>query len=67
MPYDCCRVTGHLDICRLLIDKGAQMEQKTGVATLLRFIWLLWKAALRLFAYCVIVVQMLRHASRWMG
>ena len=62
---DTCLMTaaynGHLDICRLLIDKGAQVEAKDSDDGL-RFIMLLLEATLTLFASCVIVEQMLRHA-----
>jgi ankyrin repeat protein len=56
---------GHLAICRLLIDKGAQVEAKdSGGWTPLHYA--AFKATLRLFASCVIVEQMLRHAIIWM-
>jgi hypothetical protein len=50
----------NIDICRLLIDKEAQLEAK-GMAGLRFNILLLWKATLRLFAFYVIEVQILRR------
>ena len=50
----------NLDICRLMIDKGAQVEAKKVVAEL-RFIRLLHTTALRLFVSFVIMERMLRH------
>jgi hypothetical protein len=52
---------GYLDICGLLIDKGAQIEAKESDGWT-RFILLLFTATLRLFACWVIAVQMLNHA-----
>ena len=61
---DTCLMTaaliGHLDICRLLIDKGAQVKAKTKMAGL-HFFLLLLRAILSLFASCVIMEQILRH------